>query len=413
MTAQTLIALILGALLLQLCLGVGVAFWRWRAAADQGPAAAPTSGANAATGAWAGWRAFRVVSREAEDIAQTQVSFRLEPVDGQTLPPFPPGQYLTLSVSCSGPPGAPAPRTLTRCYSLSDQPDPARYRITVKRVGPPADRPDLPRGVVSNHLHDAVFEGAEIQVRCPAGGFVLDDDIGTPAVLIAGGVGITPIMSMVQWSRIAQPGRPLHVYYAVRHGGEHAFKSALERIAEADPAFRLTVIYSRPGPLDRLGVDFQQAGRLDIDLLKRTLPEGRRAFYVCGPTAMMETLVPALRAWGVAESDLHFEGFGPASAKPSRGPSYALDPSRPSVDVAFRRSGRTLAWNDGDANLLDFAERHGIAVDSGCRTGACGACETKVLSGSVRYAETPEFDIRPGHCLLCVGRPDSPLQLEA
>ena len=334
-------------------------------------------------------------------------------MDGQELPPYRPGQYLTLSTLCPGRPGDPRPRNVVRCYSLSDQPDPARYRITVKRVGPPADRPDLPPGVFSNHLHDEVREGAEIQVRCPAGGFMLDDDIGTPAVLIAGGVGITPIMSMIMWSRAAQPARRFHVYYAVRHGGEHAFKQSLERIAAADPGFRLTVVYSRPGPRDRLGVDFQQTGRVDIGLLKLTLLDGRRTFYVCGPSAMMETLVPALRDWGVREPDLHFEAFGPASLRSPRGSSDAPDRASASLDVAFRRSGRTVVWDGRDANLLDFAERHGIAVESGCLAGACGACETRILSGSVRYFQTPEFDVGPGCCLLCVSAPGSSLRLEA
>jgi ferredoxin len=124
---------------------------------------------------------------------------------------------------------------------------------------------------------------------------------------------------------------------------------------------------------------------------------------------MMEALIPALRTWRAPESDLHFEAFGPASLKPAPRPSAGVT----ELDVAFRRSGRTLAWDGRDANLLDFAERHGIVVESGCRAGACGACETRVLSGSVLYAETPEFDCGPGHCLLCVGTPGSPLRLEA
>ncbi len=413
MTAPTLLALILAALLAQLCVGVGFAVWRARVTAGEPAAPGPDAAPRPPPGAWTGWRTFRIARREVEDIAQTQVSFHLEPVDGEPLPPFRPGQYLTVSVVCPGPPAAPGPRTLTRCYSLSDRPDPARYRITVKRVGPPADRPDLPPGVVSNHLHDAGCVGGEIRLRCPAGAFVLDDDIATPAVLIAGGVGITPVMSMVQWSRTAQPGRPIYVYYAVRHGGEHAFKPALEAIATADPAFRLTVAYSRPGPRDRPGVDFQHAGRIDMGLLEGTLGEGRRAVYVCGPPAMMETLVPALRARGVAEDDLHFEAFGPATGQAPSGAAQRPDLAAEPLDVAFRSSGRTLSWDGLDANLLDFAERNGIAVESGCRTGACGACETRVLAGTVRYVETPGFDVSPGHCLLCVGAPASPLRLEA
>ena len=83
------------------------------------------------------------------------------------------------------------------------------------------------------------------------------------------------------------------------------------------------------------------------------------------------------------------------------------------IDVQFRRSGRTLVWEGNDESLLDFAERHAVAVDSGCRSGSCGSCETKLVSGTVRYAHKPDHDVAPGHCLLCVGKPGSALVLEA
>ena len=81
--------------------------------------------------------------------------------------------------------------------------------------------------------------------------------------------------------------------------------------------------------------------------------------------------------------------------------------------MRFSRSGRTLAWDGQDANLLDFAERHGLAVDSGCRSGSCGTCQTRLLSGSVTYADQPDLDILKGHCLLCVGKPQADLVLDA
>ena len=81
--------------------------------------------------------------------------------------------------------------------------------------------------------------------------------------------------------------------------------------------------------------------------------------------------------------------------------------------MRFSRSGRTLAWDGQDANLLDFAERHSLAVDSGCRSGSCGTCQTRLLSGSVTYADQPDLDILKGHCLLCVCKPQADLVLDA
>ncbi|MEQ1683177.1 MAG: 2Fe-2S iron-sulfur cluster-binding protein [Burkholderiaceae bacterium] len=411
MTALQLLAIISAALLLQVVGGVGVLVWRRRAAAvDAVPSDRPESPVIGA-GAWPGWRDFRVQRRGFEDAARSQCSFYLQPVDGAPLPAFRPGQYLTFSVPVGA---AGTGRKLTRCYSLSDRPDPAVYRITVKRVPPPREHPELPPGASSNHLHDEVREGDVLRVKAPSGRFFIDPAAGVPAVFIAGGIGITPMMSMLRWCTAEQPERPVHLYYGVRNSADHAFKAVLEELAASHPAFRLHVVYSDPAPEDVQGRDHQHSGRIDLALLRRNLPHGRHQFYVCGPPPMMQSLVPALREWGVQESDIHFEAFGPASVQTS-GPATNEPPASAATTVAvrFRRSGRSLVWDGQDANLLDFAERHGVAVDSGCRSGSCGACETKLVSGSVGYAETPDHAIAAGHCLLCVGRPLAPLELEA
>jgi uncharacterized protein len=415
MTAPLLLAYINAALLLQIGVGVGIWLWRRRRAATTVPAAVPTGAAPASRAAWPGWRAFRVARREYEDPQHTQCSFYLEPVDGQPLPPFQPGQFLTFSLRITDAVAADTSgqRTITRCYSLSDRPQPNHYRVTIKRVAAPADRPDWPPGASSNHFHDRVHEGDVLEVKAPSGHFVIDPNAALPAVLIAGGIGITPMMSMLRWSLAQQPRRTVHLYYGLRNGGEHAFKPLLEELAASQANFHLNVVYSRPGPDDQPARDYQHAGHVDTELLRRTLPHGRHQFYVCGPAAMMESLVPALAEWGVPRQDIHFEAFGPASIRlePATAAAPAAGPA-PAFEVHFQRSGRTLQWDGQDANLLDFAERHAVEVDSGCRSGSCGTCETRLLSGSVRYAHAPDHDIAPGHCLLCVGTPESALVLE-
>jgi ferredoxin len=129
---------------------------------------------------------------------------------------------------------------------------------------------------------------------------------------------------------------------------------------------------------------------------------------------MMASLVPALAAWGVARDDIRFESFGPATARLTTETSPApAQPPGAAFEVRFQRSGRTLAWNGEDGSLLDVAERHGVAIESGCRSGSCGSCETRLVSGTVGYTQTPDHDIAPGHCLLCVGTPQSALVLDA
>jgi hypothetical protein len=372
---------------------------------ETSPAPAPRSRA-----AWSGLRPFRVRSRHDEDPARTQCSFVLEPVDGAPLPEFQAGQFLTfvLNVEDRSAPGG--HRTVTRCYSLSDRPDPAHYRVTIKRVPAPIGRPDLPPGLASNHFHDHVQPGDRLDLRAPSGHFFIDPDPAVPAVLIAGGIGITPMMSMIRWWQTAQPQRPLHLYYGVRHGAEHAFKATLEEAAGRHPSLRLHVAYSRPRAEDRPGIDFQHEGHVDVELLRGTLPHGRHQFYLCGPPALMESLVPALTDWGVPEDDVHFEAFGPASVRKARAGDAAAGPA---LEVRFARSQRTLTWEGGDANLLDFAERHGVDLESGCRSGGCGSCETRLLAGRVVYDHAPDHDPAPGHCLLCIGRPEGAVVLEA
>jgi ferredoxin-NADP reductase len=414
MTAAELLALIAAALFLQLAAGIGWAVWRRRLVDVSALPVTPTGKLAKADAAWAGWREFRVAQRVFEDAAQSQCSFHLQPVDGQPLPPFKPGQFLTFSldVTSRSAGSAATARAITRCYSLSDRPESAYYRVTIKRVPAPADHPEFEPGLSSNHFHDHVQVGDTLRVKAPSGHFFIDPDPNVPAVLIGGGIGITPMMSMLRWCIAHQPQRVVHLYYGMRSSDEHAFKQQLEAMAASHSALRLNIVYSRPGESDLQGRDFQHQGHVDVELLRRTLPHGRHQFYVCGPPAMMQTLVPALAEWGVPVADIHYEAFGPASVKLPGAPTVTASAGA-TVEVRFHRSGRTLAWDGRDASLLDFAERHGIEVESGCRSGGCGSCETRLLEGSVQYEHAPDHDVSAGHCLLCVGRPSSPLVLEA
>lgn len=271
--------------------------------------------------AWPGTRALRVTARTYEDAARTQCSFRLEPVDDAPLPAYRPGQFVSLALALPDTASPGGQRTVTRCYSLSDRPLPTHWRITVKRA---------PGGLASNHLHDHVQAGDLLQVRAPAGRFFVDTDPIVPMVLLAGGVGITPLMSMLAWSLALQPQRPVHLYHGVRHGGEQAFAHAMRHLAAQHPQFTLHTVCSRPGPEDpaggTAGAGRRHVGHLDLALLRRTLPAMASAphrFYVCGPKPMMDTLVPALAASGVSASDIHHEAFAFAPAPRAVGAAAA------------------------------------------------------------------------------------------
>ena len=419
MTVLNLLAYITVALLLQLAAGLGLAFFRAPGKTQlSAPPSKPASGVDTLDStlpAWTGWRDFQVTRRVEEDTLKSQCSFYLAPADGAPLPNFKPGQFLTFEVTL--PPNQTQTTSVVRCYSLSDQPNPDTYRVTIKRALSPVKNAKLPAGVCSNHFHDHVKVGDTLKVKAPAGRFFIDGDESAPVVLVGGGIGITPMMSMLAWCLAHQPTRTVHLFAGARCSHEQAFLQPLLVLARAHPSFRLHLVYSNPGAGDSTPVEagpaLQHTGRVDINLLKSTLPHGHHQFYVCGPPAMMEALVPALVAWGVPKADIHFEAFGPATVR--------LEPDTPRPTVAgtealsiqFKGAGRTLAWTGQDDNLLDFAERQGVPMESGCRSGSCGSCQTRLLSGTVHYANPPDYDIASGHCLPCVATPLSNLVVAA
>ncbi|MBF0354060.1 MAG: 2Fe-2S iron-sulfur cluster binding domain-containing protein [Alphaproteobacteria bacterium] len=355
---------------------------------------------------WEGFRDFRVVRKCFEDSSRSVCSFHLVPVDAKPLASFLPGQFLTFRLNVGDPSGD--GKSITRCYSLSDRPGLDHYRISVKRLASPG----CPAGLSSNHLHDNIQEGSVLSAKAPSGLFHLRPG-SSPVVLIAGGIGITPVLCMLNASLQSGSKREIWLFYGVRSGAEHVMKAHLEELAARHTNFRLRVCYSRPNPSDRTGQDFQHQGHVDLTLLRLNLSPKSYDFYVCGPRAMMETLVPSLHEWGVSSHRIHYEAFGPASLTQSANPTVPEQSSAQAISVTFSKSAKTLVWDNGSASLLDFAEKNGIRVDSGCRAGGCGTCQTPIESGEVEYLHTPDFDVEPGCCLLCSSRPSRDLVLSA
>ena len=407
MSAHDLAIIIAIAVLSQFAIFGAAAFYhRSQTHRQRSPSAAtPASDAPA----WPGLRDFRVARRVVEDEAATVCSFYLEPVDGRPLPPFAPGQYLTFHLTVADP-ATGATRPIVRCYSLSDRPDPGHYRVTIKRIEAPEGAANVPPGLSSGHFHRHVQAGDILAAKAPAGHFRLRGGAADPVVLIGGGIGITPMLSMLAASLDATPQPDVWLFYGVRNGAEHVMKAQLAEAARSHGNVHLHVCYSRPRAADVAGRDYQHACHVDVALLRQVLPLKAYDFYVCGPRVMMESLVPALREWGVPDARIHYEAFGPASL--ARKPAVAA-PSAAQPLVTFAKSGKAERWSSQEASLLEFAENRGIRVESGCRAGGCGTCQTKIESGDVTYDHAPDFDPAPGTCLLCVSVPKSDLTLAA
>ncbi|CAG9255432.1 hypothetical protein BDI4_440013 [Burkholderia diffusa] len=283
---------------------------------------------------------------------------------------------------------------------MSDAPGAPRYRITVKR-----------EGRVSAWLHDHARAGMTLDAQMPRGRFTFDVASPRPAVLVSAGIGITPMIAMLRRALADdKASRRVVFVHGARDTADRPFAAELTRIADADPRVSLHWFDSRP---QRDGA--ARPGRIDIAQLKRILPFDDYDFYLCGPSAFMRDLYDGLRALNVPDERIRFEAFGPSSVVRNATRAAAAPPGT-SVPVVFRRTGREAAWTPADGTLLEFAEGQGVAVPSECRSGSCGTCATRMLSGAVDYVQSHDAPVEPGCVLLCVAQPAegavTPLVLE-
>jgi len=365
---------------------------------------------------WNGFRKFRVDRKvkESGDI----FSFYLVPHDGKPLPPFLPGQYLTFEINIPGASkSAGGSKPVIRCYSLSDSPTQSDYfRVSIKKVPPPPGKPELPPGLVSSYFHEHLKEGDIVDVKAPAGHFYLDLAQQTPVVLIAGGVGVTPVLSMINTLTRHTSEREVWFFFGVRNRAEHIMKEHLQRLALENPNVHLNICYSNPAEDDIQGKDYHHRERVSVDLFKKLLPSNNYQFYICGPPPMMNQITQDLMAWGVPEKSVFFEAFGPATVKkltPAPSSAQAAEKAQPAFQVTFAKSGKTLAWQPEAGSLLDFAAQNGVTIDSGCRAGNCGTCLTAVKSGEVSYLVESGAKPEAGSCLTCISVPKNNLTLDA
>lgn len=359
-----------------------------------------------------GLREFVVTRRQAE--SETITSFYLAPRDGDPLHPYQAGQFLTFELAISGSGGP-----LVRTYSLSDSPDRDYYRVSVKREPAPRDRPDAPPGLASGYFHDHVNEGAVLRVGPPRGRFVLDVDGVRTLVLLSAGVGLTPLLGMLNAVVARGSGRRVWFIHGARNGREHAFGVHVRRLATEHENIRAHIRYSAPRPDDVEGRDYDSRGRVDLELLKQLLPFDDYEFYLVGPPPFMQSLYSGLLSMGVVEARVHYEFFGPAAALTGeslpRDRASTRDPRdelEGTCEVTFAQSGITAGWDPDCESLLDLAERNGLSPPYSCRAGICQTCMCGITEGEVEYLEEPLNRPKPGSVLMCVARPKTSVTVD-
>jgi ferredoxin-NADP reductase/MOSC domain-containing protein YiiM len=363
------------------------------------PAPAPAS---QAAPAWAGFRPLRVADKRRESINVT--SLVLEPSDGRPLGTAMPGQFIVLRLK-----PAPDALALLRSYSLSGEPNELRWRISVKRD---------PNGAAGTYVESGLNVGELIDASAPRGAFTLIQGAG-PVVLLSGGIGLTPVLAMLEALAAEGSRRDIWWLHGARNRSEHAFAAEAQALIKSLPHGHSHVRYSTPAPEDRLGVDFDTAGRLDVHALEELRVPREADFYLCGPTTFMSSLTAGLISWGVSAERLHSENFGSGPsltpgivAAPHRAPHLPNRPAGAGPMVSFARSNLALRWDPAYQSLLELAEACDVPVRWACRTGVCHNCETGLVAGAVDYFVEPLTPPADGNLLICCSRPRADVVLD-
>ena len=341
-------------------------------------------------------------------------SFYLQ-AHGHQRPQFEPGQFLTIKLAVNG-------RDQIRTYTVSSGPGDEHLRLSIKRES--ANNKGEKDGVVSSFFHDQLKIGDTLVAKAPCGAFTFDAGETRPAVLLAGGIGITPMVSMVR--HVLAEGirtrsmRPVTVISASRTIEQRAFFEELNQLAAQSSGYiQAFWLLSQVDKTLKAGKDFHQSGRISADFLQAVLPLDDYDFYLCGPAGFMQDSYDLLINLGVNDHRIYAEEFGPASltrrlsASEKSASTMSVQgtssdrqlPAAQEAIVEFSQSGVEQAWSEQDGSLLDFAEAHGFTPEYGCRSGQCGACKARVVKGQVSYLSEYSATVEPGEILLCCAVP--------
>ena len=336
------------------------------------------------------------IDQESADV----LSLSLERPDGkpEPLPEALPGQYVVLRLrpSASAPP-------FFRSYSLSGPVARDRWRISVKVE---------PNGAGGAYLRDHVRTGDLLDVSSPRGSFILRPG-ERPAALLSAGIGVTPVLAMLHALSSARSPRPVLWLHTARDGAHFPFADEFRRLVSELPHARSFVCFSRPGPADQSGTDFDAAGRFSQTMFDKVGLTVDAEVYLCGPTRFMADMKAALAKFGIRPDSVHSEIFnGGESLTPGVTNALRRTPHPPPGDresgplVSFARSGISAHLDSATyQNVLELAEACDVPVRWACRAGVCHSCESGLISGQVAYQPDPLDPPATGNLLICCSRP--------
>jgi len=323
-------------------------------------------------------------------------TFRLAPVSGDQLPfDYLPGQYLNLSLEVEG-------KKVNRSYTIASTPTRSGYcEITVKRE-------EL--GISSSHLHGRIKPGDFLNISAPAGKFTFTGDSADSIVLIAGGVGITPLMSKLRYlTDCAWPGE-IYFMYSARTRADLIFREELEMRGRKHPNLHIALTLTREAA--RSENEFN--GRITAEYLSAIIPNfASRLVHICGPDEMAREIKAIARSLGVLEARIAIESFTSPKRESATSAEVAFS-NEPAASLAtngepwviFTRSGRSAPISP-DQTVLEAAEELGVPISFDCRSGICGQCRSKVISGRVTMEVDEALGVKDrseGYILACQAR---------
>ncbi|MEM8733319.1 MAG: 2Fe-2S iron-sulfur cluster-binding protein [Planctomycetota bacterium] len=354
------------------------------------------------------WRVMEVA--EIVEESQDCRSFYLVDPYRQPLPDFRPGQYLMVRPAIAG-----AYQT-TRCYSLSSSPNQNYWRITVKRQEFDGSDDRKPQnGGLSKWMHRTIHEGDCLLIGGPNGEFYLPRESRTPLVLMAAGVGITPMASMLRWSLEKTPNRKVVLLYQVKDFDHWPLGKALHSWQREYPNIEVITFCSRASEDDIGDMAGMTAGRFvkgkfDFTNAYKVLNDIEDCnYYMCGPDPWMQSIKDGLVSMGVDADRVHWESFGGTGAQPK---TVAAGDAE-AVAVRFDNSEVDAEWSDPEQTLWELARESQVEIPSGCLSGVCGCCRVKLLKGKVEYDREIKIDLAENECLTCVTRPRGEVVLDA
>jgi ferredoxin-NADP reductase len=330
-------------------------------------------------------------------------TFRFVSCDRGPIPfSYLPGQFLTLSLPIEGNP-------TKRSYTISSSPAQGYYcEISVKRED---------RGLGSRYLHDVLKEGDTLEVRGPSGKLTFTGKEADSIVLIGGGVGITPMMSVTRALADMGWGGEISLVVACSDVEHFLFGAEIERLKERNPNLHVRVAMSA---LEEDHSDFHR-GRITKDLLEEWIPDiaARQRIHLCASPGLMEAVKQMLAELGVLSERIKTESFGSQEKPTARANVRATQPKAALIEsasaVEFQRSAKSTAIQAGES-VLEAAERIGVEMNYSCRVGSCGECAVRLISGEVKMEVEDALvpaDKAAGIILGCQAHPISNVVVEA